>query len=140
MLANMWGNGTRTTMICIDNYENSVPVGRFYNRYCPDGVSFCGVMEFLKKMEAVLDENHAPQSFLTKRSFTERSIASISVPSGEVVDKGKVATFAVKVLFRQNASWQGSVSWVDGQREESFRSVLELLLLIDSAINTKDSR
>jgi hypothetical protein len=55
--------------------------------------------------------------------------------SGEVNCQGKVATFATKVLFRQNASWQGSVSWVEGQREEAFRSVLELLFLIDSAIS-----
>ena len=46
---------------------------------------------------------------------------------------GDVATFAVRVLFRQNASWQGSILWVEGDREESFRSVLELIFLLDSA-------
>jgi len=44
----------------------------------------------------------------------------------------------VKVLFRQNASWQGSIAWLEGKREESFRSVLELLLLIDSAVSATD--
>ena len=40
----------------------------------------------------------------------------------------------VRVIFRQNASWQGSVSWLEGRRDESFRSVLELLMLLNSAL------
>ena len=51
--------------------------------------------------------------------------------------QGRAATFALRVLFRQNASWQGSVSWMEGNREESFRSVLELLFLMNSALESK---
>ncbi|MBQ6876068.1 MAG: hypothetical protein IJN46_07520 [Lachnospiraceae bacterium] len=50
--------------------------------------------------------------------------------------KGIKATFSVQILFRQNASWQGSVLWVERKIEESFRSVLELLLLIDNALSS----
>lgn len=35
---------------------------------------------------------------------------------------------SLRVLFRQNTSWHGSVAWVEGKCEESFRSVLELLI------------
>ena len=137
MAAKMWGNGYRTTTICVDSYDKSVPVGRFYNQYCPEGVHFHGVIDLIKKMETMLDQMSLPQSFSAVRSFAERPAANIGGASGETVYKGKVATFATKVLFRQNTSWQGSVSWVEGQREEPFRSVLELLLLIDSAISEK---
>ena len=44
------------------------------------------------------------------------------------------------MIFRQNASWQGSVTWLDKGREESFRSVLELLLLMDSAIGPSEKQ
>ena len=88
-------------------------------------------------METILNEHKAVQSFSTVRSFAEKPAASVLTSSGEVNCKGKVATFVTKVLFRQNASWQGSVSWVEGKNEVPFRSVLELLLLIDSAIDTK---
>ena len=138
MSAKMWENGYQTTIICIDSYDERVPAGRFYNQYCPDGVSFHGAIDLLKKMETILDENKASQSFSAVRSFAEKPSASVLTSSGETNCKGKVATFATKVLFRQNASWQGSVSWIEGQREEPFRSVLELLLLIDSAINAKE--
>ncbi|MBQ3147093.1 MAG: hypothetical protein IJB91_05120 [Oscillospiraceae bacterium] len=50
---------------------------------------------------------------------------------------GDLATFAVKILFRQNASWQGSVTWLEGKREQSFRSVLELILLMSTALETQ---
>ncbi|NLW65775.1 MAG: hypothetical protein GXY26_06040, partial [Clostridiales bacterium] len=36
--------------------------------------------------------------------------------------------------FRQNASWQGVITWAEDRREESFRSALELVFLMDSAL------
>ena len=46
----------------------------------------------------------------------------------------KTETFIVKVMNQQNATWQGSVAWVDEEREQYFRSALELLKLIDGAL------
>ncbi len=51
----------------------------------------------------------------------------------------KTETFIVKVMNQQNATWQGSVTWVDEQREEYFRSALELLKLIDGALEKKNN-
>ena len=56
-------------------------------------------------------------------------------PPRETVCTGEKATFFLKVLFRQNAGWQGSVTWLEGGQEQSFRSVLELLGLLDSALS-----
>jgi hypothetical protein len=50
------------------------------------------------------------------------------------LNPGKLATFHLRILFRQNASWQGTIRWLEGKKEKSFRSVRELLFLIDSAI------
>ena len=60
-------------------------------------------------------------------------------PDKEIKD-GKKATFLIKILFRQNASWQGSVAWLEGKREQSFRSALELLFLMDSVLSGKDAK
>ncbi|MBP3332948.1 MAG: hypothetical protein J6M35_02775 [Clostridia bacterium] len=57
----------------------------------------------------------------------------------EEFKEGALATFSLKILFRQNASWQGSIYWHDGRQEERFRSVLDLLLLIDSALTSSYS-
>ena len=50
----------------------------------------------------------------------------------------KAETFIVKVMNQQNATWQGSVTWVDEQREQYFRSTLELLKLIDGALKKRN--
>ena len=55
------------------------------------------------------------------------------LPEGDA-HTGALATFAVRLIFRQNASWQGSITWLEGEAEQSFRSVLELTLLMDSAL------
>lgn len=44
--------------------------------------------------------------------------------------------FVVTVRSQENHTWQGTVSWVEGKRQEHFRSVLELLKLIDSVVTT----
>ena len=49
-----------------------------------------------------------------------------------------MATFQLRVLFRQNASWQGSLIWVDQRMDAQFRSVLELVRLMDSALTMKE--
>ncbi|MBQ2819515.1 MAG: hypothetical protein IKM67_05230 [Clostridia bacterium] len=51
--------------------------------------------------------------------------------------KGRLATFSIRLMFRQNASWQGSVSWLEGSSEETFRSALELIFLMKSALDSK---
>ena len=50
----------------------------------------------------------------------------------------KTETFIIKVMDQQNATWQGSVTWVDEQREQYFRSTLEVLKLIDGALEKRN--
>ncbi len=51
--------------------------------------------------------------------------------------KNENQNFVVTVRSQENHTWQGTVSWVEGKRQENFRSVLELLKLIDSAVTTE---
>ena len=127
------GNEYRTTMICIDSYDQSILCGRLINPYLSGSVPFEGLMQLLLRMEDLLDRMNFPQPFARTRSFAPMASQELSVQP-ENGQQGKLATFAVKVLFRQNASWQGSVTWLESGREESFRSVLELALLMHSAL------
>ncbi len=47
----------------------------------------------------------------------------------------KKETFIVKVEYSQNRSWQGKVIWTEEGRQVRFRSTLELLKLMDEALN-----
>lgn len=132
-------NSCRTTFVCVDSYENKIPKGRLYNSFLDSGIEFVGVMDFLLNMENMFADINSPQEFTAKRSFRKSSGKVQSVPTEENIMVGKLATFSIRLLFRQNASWQGSVAWREGKSEESFRSVLELFLLMDSALSDCDA-
>ena len=129
-----WGNEFRTTVICIDSCAGSVWSGRLYNPYLPGGERFRSLLEMLLQMERLLDQMLFPQPYTARRFFGQPQTVPNGAPLGEAEQRGVCATFAVRILFRQNASWQGSVTWIEGQREESFRSVLELIQLLSSAL------
>lgn len=46
-------------------------------------------------------------------------------------------SFVVNVLDTRNHTWQGTVTWVESQRTESFRSAIELMELINSVVGTE---
>lgn len=127
----------KTSLICIDSYEKHILTGRIFNAHLENEASFQSTMEFIKEMNALLGELQFPQSFFENREFQPMSeprhqTASLAPPAAQ---KGQLATFTLRIMFRQNSSWQGSLFWLEGKMSESFRSALELLLLIDSALS-----
>ena len=128
------GEDYRRTTVCIDSYESGVPSGRLYSRCLPDGRAFHGVTHFLLEMERALDTTDFPKAFTKLRCFTAPSEPTGTFPAAEQ-RKGAISTFTVRILFRQNASWQGSILWQEGSQEQHFRSVLELILLMDNALS-----
>ena len=133
MTTRAWGAEYRITTVCIDSYENGELKGRFYNPYLSGGHSFQSVTQFLLRMEQALDAMDFPKAFAATRTFSPPPEHETG-PPGTEYRPGDEATFAVRILFRQNASWQGQITWLEGKKEQSFRSVLELLLLMNSAL------
>ncbi|MCL2200862.1 MAG: hypothetical protein FWB75_02765 [Oscillospiraceae bacterium] len=43
-------------------------------------------------------------------------------------------TFEISVKFQQNSSWQGQILWAEKNMKQNFRSVLEMLRLMDEAL------
>lgn len=50
----------------------------------------------------------------------------------------KKQTFIIEVIDTQQESWQGSIEWVQGQKKEAFRSVIEMLRLMDSVMEQEE--
>lgn len=128
-------NKYRNTLVCIDRYDGRIMEGQLVNPGTEQAIPFYGAVQFFREMEQLLDDMQFPESFSKMRSF----LAAPPEPPDERTEfpqsAGQLATFNLRVLFRQNASWQGSVSWLEGGRDETFRSALELLLLMDSALS-----
>jgi hypothetical protein len=53
-------------------------------------------------------------------------------------DMKKKQIFILEVNSTQNQSWQGQIEWIQGKKKQSFRSVMELLRLIDSVVCDED--
>lgn len=60
----------------------------------------------------------------------------MSVPHRKGINKGE--TFVINVKCRQNYTWQGTVKWVEGQKELPFRSALELIKMMESAMDLSE--
>lgn len=134
-MASTWTQEYRTSLVCVDDYGNSVPKGRIYHPYCAEGIAFSSLIQFLTELQGILEDIDFPKAYRSARSFADVREHTTG-PPGTDSRTGAQATFAVKILFRQNASWQGSVVWLEEKKEQSFRSVLELILLLNSALQT----
>ena len=130
----MKGEANRTVMIYVDQCRDGILSGRYQFASEPEAKAFRGLSRLLLDINACFDREGFPQSFEELRRF--RKPAGPAAFSAGQTDRsrGAVATFSLRILFRQNASWQGSVKWVEGEQEEYFRSVLELMVLIDNAV------
>lgn len=137
MIQPLWVSENRKIMVCVDDYHDGVLKGRFYHIRHGMG-SFQSLSQFLLKLEALLDQMQEPQSYTAKRSFSSALVLENEDAQPARFRKGAKATFEVQVLFRQHSSWQGVVVWKDKKTEQSFRSVLELVVLLDSALRAEE--
>ena len=48
--------------------------------------------------------------------------------------RSKKQTFIVEILDCQKQTWQGRIHWIQEDRKMSFRSVMEMLHLMESAL------
>lgn len=47
----------------------------------------------------------------------------------------KKQTFIIEISDIQNQSCQGQIEWVQGKKKQAFRSMMELLRLVDSVVH-----
>ena len=61
--------------------------------------------------------------------------------SGNMLDKRACnATFVIQVQYSQNSTWQGKILWVESKKTEYFRSGLEMLMLMESALKGEQAK
>lgn len=120
------GNGLGKGMceVTVRNYEGCQKEGDA-SRPAADCRIFINEFDLKEKLAAMLDplsEGSCPDSIMLPRSFRVT-----------VEDYGP-ATFVIRILFRKNATWQGTVSWRENRFQVNFRSFMELLLLMQEAV------
>lgn len=135
--------------ICCDRLEDGDWSGRVYMRYREGRIEFQNSMGLLDILERSCDWLNYPQRAVKERSFsihgsTARQHATrpgkrgdrVAIMGQEKIDRnyGEKGTFVVKIQYRQNATWQGQVTWAEKNQTVPFRSALELIKLIDGVL------
>lgn len=139
--------------VCIDDNKDADYQGFIYHQYADDSISFSGVAGLILEMENLFDEWDFPQRGLAERKFDKKK-ENHARPVFENADdklkieiisdthgvrnvqnkKGKLGTFVIQVVFRQDATWQGHVIYQEENEKLDFNSALELIKIIDRAV------
>ncbi len=123
----------KTSVIQVTGYRNKQFEGTLQNAYFPEKQIFNNLTQLLLLIENLQDSLCYPQKGMEPRRFkTDRTKDAplIMKPPPSTVK----ATFKIHIIFRQSASWQGSVTWIEQGMEAQFRSALELIFLMDSVL------
>ncbi len=133
--------------VCIDKAAGSSFAGRLYHQYVQQPILFSETDQLLIQMDDLFDDLNYPQRTMQERTFRKKGKSPekdkgeefMAKKEPEIINdptdqKGDIATFVIHVMYRQNATWQGSVLWAESGQTQNFRSALELIRLMDSAI------
>ena len=134
----------KTTLIKVYSYENKCIKGTLHNPFFEKDVVFENLMQLITMVERISDSLFYPQKTMQLRQFSENEPEKTETPAffdfvttADFSDQVPLATFELEIIFRQNASWQGSIVYAEQNLASSFRSVLELLTLMDSVLSEK---
>ena len=130
----------KTTLIKVYSYDNKCIKGTIFNPFFEKEMVFENMMQMITMIERISDSLFFPQKTMQLRQFTDTNLpedkASFDfVTTSDFSEKFPLATFELEIIFRQNASWQGNIVYAEKGLSSSFRSLLELLSLIDSVLN-----
>ena len=137
----------------IVSYGHGELKGKLYSQYLEAPYEFHSMVRMIEKMEEIFDSKKFPQAFMSPRSFRKTDRKSVKQKPETIENPVEVAvpekaekpenqeregancTFEISVRFRQNATWQGQITWLEKNLKQNFRSVLEMLKLVDEALS-----
>ena len=131
----------------ITSYKSGLVIGVLHSMYLDEPYEFSSLIKMIEKMEEIFDTKKFPQAFMKPRTFSDdkQGIKKLKAERNDIMkDAAKPnikdetvstqCTFEITVKFRQNATWQGQILWAEKNQKQNFRSVLEMLKLMDEAL------
>lgn len=136
---------TNKVIVYFFNAPGEPIYGKIYSIYYDTFMEFCGVLQLLWAMESLFDTLSMPQAAYTNQHYPvkkprkkdgKEKIERYAEKEG--LAKEARASFVIDVVYRQNNTWQGTLTWVGSNTSCYFKSVFELLKLIDEVVNSSD--
>ena len=123
------------SVIRIYSYQNKNLQGTLYHPYYGKEIPFSNLTRLLFLLDELANADNAVPDFCLDSDKMSSTGHKESLLYGR--DEKILATFHVTILYAQNATWQGRVIWTETQEAVAFRSALELIQLLDSALAEK---
>jgi len=138
------GNPVARMLVSVDALENGEPQGEFLSIYMSEPEPFSGIIQMVNGMDSYFDRVDYPQAYNAYRTFDGTRQPGSSDKDGlrpvseDLFDvkRGTLCTFLIQVLFRQNTDWQGVVTWMEDKKTQRFRSTLEMMKLMQHALDS----
>lgn len=118
--------------ICVYSCEGQEIVGKIYHCCLEEPMVFHGISDMVLKVDRIYDAIGFPLANPVRRTIRPRE--NVAEPLKYYHDfkdfasmEGEKFAFFLKVRYRQNVSWQGSIHFSGDVSSYQFRSVLELM-------------
>ena len=134
-------------VLCVDHVKAGQFGGRMYHAYAQVPKEFKNLEEMLFEQEELYDFLNFPYPATNDRTFSDgtqrRDIVQertrIMSDKDLLSKHGDLGTFIIRVQHRQNSSWQGTLTWMERDKTVHFRSIWEMIKLVESALNENGS-
>ena len=133
-------NEMKTSVLKIYSYDDKRVSGVLSNPYFEQSMYFDNIIQFVFLMDELQDSLNYPQVGMEPRSLLfgspSNAVQTNVADRQGLEDLQPIASFKINVLFRQNASWQGTIVWLEQSSEAQFRSVLEFIMILDTVLSS----
>lgn len=133
-------------VLCVDRISRHRMTGRLYHRYSKQVIPFVSGEQAVFLMEQLFDSLQFPYPSTLERSFSEELKSAPTSRQERLMNDedllsrhGDLGSFIVRVQHRQNSSWQGTLTWMERDKTVHFRSIWEMIKLVESALNENGS-
>lgn len=130
-------------VVCADCRKEGNIEGRLYHSYSRESEKFSCIEEVIFNLEELFDDLGFPYPTTRERSFWKGNRQKNQgekrkrIMSDETLlsKHGELGTFIIRVQHRQNSSWQGRLTWMERNETVCFRSIWEMVKLMESALD-----
>ena len=138
---------TSRVIIHLFNRPGEQVYGQVYSVYYDNFMEFCGILQLLRAMESLFDSLDMPQAAYENRELSPLRHVKKKDEDQKIERHAKRkivmgeerASFMVHVVYRQYNTWQGTITWIEENITSRFKSVLEMLKLMDDVVNSSVS-
>lgn len=140
----------RVFTLTINSYDKKQLNGQITKEGQDQTLQFYGLMDLGDIIEMLLNSSNYPMKTTIQRRFSKTQENLDAEPVSDTVrlkehsadsykqeDSGRLATFRLEVKFRYYASWQGNITWLEGDVSRQYYSFIEMVSMICSVLDGK---